>query len=354
MSNERLPALRKAAILIASLDRDSAAGMLAQMPDDQARLIHQTIEELGPIDSIEQSEVIEEFFRISPLMPEKMPPGIELAGSLARRLAMSEPDDAAEDPQVSPAKPDGRPFEQLQHTDCASLAELLEREQPQIAAIVISHLPSHRAAQLLAELPSKMQAEVARRLVDLDETDPEVLREIESAIDQWLQRHNVRTQRRGAGVAALRSILASADSRTQQNLLTNLSVRERRLVKQHRSVVRPPEAAPCKTPRIRRDSYRFADLMQFDDHALSTTLHRADAEVLILALAAVDPEWVIRIERLLPVEAARMLRYGLDHLGPIRLSDVEVAQQQLADLATQLEHNGDLTLALRRTLSLAV
>jgi flagellar motor switch protein FliG len=354
MSTIRPTALRKAAILIASLDRDSASGMLDQMPDEQAQLIRETIDELGPIDPLEQSEVIEEFFRISPLMPEKMPPGIELAGSLARRLAMSQPDDDLNSPYRTSLPAAGKPFEQFRHTDCTSLAELLEREQPQIAAVVISHLPAERAAQLLAELPSTMQADVARRLIHLDETDPDVLREIEAAIDQWLKRHNVRTQRRGAGVAALRSILESADRRTQQNLLTNLSAGERRLVKQHRPLVRPAETAACRIPKPRRSDFRFADLMQFDDHALSTTLHRADAEVLILALAAVDPQWVTRIERLLPIEAARMLRYGLEHLGPIRLSDVEAAQQQLASLATQLEHNGDLSLASHRTLSLAV
>jgi hypothetical protein len=157
-------------------------------------------------------------------------------------------------------------------------------------------------------------------------------------------------------MAALRNIIESADRRTQQNLLVSLSARERRLLKQHHASPKlPMQAAPQrKSPPVSYSRYRFADLMRFDDHALGTTLHRADAGVLILALAAADPEWITRIERLLPVEAARMLRYGLEHLGPIRLSDVEVAQQQLADLATQLEHSGELTLASHRTLSLAV
>jgi len=155
-------------------------------------------------------------------------------------------------------------------------------------------------------------------------------------------------------MAALRKILEAADRRTQDNLLSTLSSRERRLVKQ--PVPRPPQNPPQPLPPtpVRQTGYRFDDLMRFDDHALGITLHRADAEVLILALAAADPEWTSRIERLLPVEAARMLRYGLGHLGPIRLSDVEAAQQQLADLATRLQRDGEFALTSHRTLSLAV
>src|SRR5215211_622771 len=181
MTNVRPPALRKAAILIASLDPDAAAAMLAQMSDEHARLVRETINDLDDLDPIEQQEVIDEFFRISPLMPEKMPPGIELADSLALRLAMSEGNASIGERKVGLSHDDRQPFARLHDTDCGILASLLEREQPQIAAVVISHLPPERAAEVLAELPSRMQSQVARRLLGLDETDPEVLKEIETA-----------------------------------------------------------------------------------------------------------------------------------------------------------------------------
>src|SRR5262249_29673219 len=127
-------------------------------------------------DPEEQQGVIEEFFRIGPLVPDKQPSGIELDGRLPKHLAMSSRRVETSERDWRSDRRDASPFRFLHETSPRALGRLLEREHPQTIAVVVSHLPSDRAAEVLAGLPAELQIEVARRLVDLDETDPEILR----------------------------------------------------------------------------------------------------------------------------------------------------------------------------------
>ncbi len=97
--------------------------------------------------------------------------------------------------------------------------------------MVMSHLPKDRSADLLACLPARMQAEVARRLVDLEEADPEVVRDVERGLQSWLEQQDRNQQRRKAGLATLEGILQAADESTQHEILANLGIVDRRLAR---------------------------------------------------------------------------------------------------------------------------
>jgi flagellar motor switch protein FliG len=334
----RQHSLRKAAILIASLDSSTAELLLEQMGPQQADDVRRAILRLSEVDPTEQNEIIEEFFRIGPLMPQKHPPGIELNDDSLRSLSLVSGDleaTAKPAPKAEPAR-DEPPFRFLQETEFETLAPFLKREHPQTIAVVLSHLPPDRAGEILARLPATAQVDVIRRLVDLDEADPQVLREVERELESWLSQQVRDRRRRAAGLAAVSAILAAAPGTTRRNILKNLSRHDRPLA-----------------GKLRPDRFGFADLIELDDTALVMVFKAADPELIVLALAGAPVELVKLITERLPIEQGRALSKALVHLGPTRLADVEEAQQALADLAIDLEAEGRISLGTIRKISLA-
>jgi flagellar motor switch protein FliG len=329
--------LRKAAILVASLDHRTADALLDQMSEQQAATVRRLMMDLGDIDPEEQEDVIDEFFRIGPFNADLSGEGIELDPSLARqidRAAHVENTYTAPARPIEPFSPAIPPFRLLQQTSCDKLMPFLEREHPQTVALVISHLPADRAAELLACLAPALQAEVMRRLVELDQANPEVLREIERGLQSWFAEQDQLDQRRAAGLSALQSILAAADPRGKRELLANLATHDRPL-----------------SSRLTREQFEFSDIESLDDATILLILQAAEPEVAVLSLAGSSERFVQRIASQLPARDARMLRKKLDNMGPTRLSDLEDARHELARLARQLEVQGRIDLS--RTTRLA-
>lgn len=331
--------LRKAAVLVASLEPGDAEALLAQMTTGQAQSVRRALDRLGEVGADEQREVIDEFFRIGPLMPDKHPSGIELDDRLPAHLARS-PEQAV--PAHAPAGRDTTPLNFLDDASPQALAGFLEREHPQTIAVVVSHLAAERAVEVLAQLRPELQVEVARRLADLDQTEPEIIHEVERGLQAWLSRQ-ISAQKRGtAGSAALGKILEAAGPRMKQHILAHLN-RDSRPA--------PPAAAvaePVAPP------LSFDQLEHLDSASLTVVLHHAQPELLVLALAGARAEFAQRVFELFPPEEAAALSRALSHLGPTRLSDVEEAQRELAELAYQLELRGEIAPGERQRARLSV
>jgi flagellar motor switch protein FliG len=331
---------RKAAILIASLDPQIADALLSQMSLQQAAALREATETLGVIDPDEQEAVIDEFFRIGPMLPEDRPAGIELDSPAAARMGRSAlPQEHCSERPLHQAKQSQPRFRSLRDAAGSSLALRLQSEHPQTIAVVVSHLPPQNGADLLASLSPSLQADVARRLVDLEETDPEILLEIERGLDSWLDEHLRSSRRRTAGMVALQSILSAADPLSHETLLTNLSRHDRRLAKQ------------LSWPEGR--SYSFDELSELDDVSLGKVFTRVEQDVLTFALAGAGKAMISRALRILPVARAARLRHDLDRSSLMRRQEVDQARQILADTASDLNRTGQLNNSTGRKLSLA-
>ena len=342
--------IRRVAILVASLDQAAADAMLERLGPDQARRVRQTIVDLGQIDSREQRRVIEDFFRAGPGLPEDYPPGVELDattfggaparagprpkvgpeawsdGSLARKLAMPQPRPASGQPSPSlPANP--RPFRFLHEAEAEKLARVLAGERPQTIALVLSHLPPEQAGGVLARLQPALQCDVVRRLVDLEETEPEILREVERALQSRLSQQVQMQRRRVAGLQAVSGILEASGDLVAEQILDNLAVHDQ------------PLAEKLSLPAL-----SFEDLAHLSDAALAAVFQAAEPALAMTALVGAPPELIDRILRRFAAPEAKTVRHKLDHPGPIRLSDVEGARQQVADLARRLARQGRIQL----------
>lgn len=314
-------ALRKAAIVVASLPRDEAQRLLEQMPDSQADLVRGMLAELHVIDPEEQEAALVEFLRVSPLVPRQPPSGIELDDGLRRRLA----------PAAPSARDAAPPFGFLQGTAEETLAPLLRGERPQTIALVLAHLPPSRSAAVLSTLSATQQAMVIRCLVDLDETAPEILEEVQRGLESRVQQLLRAEHRRAAGLTAVSKILDAADPRLRRSMVANLARHDQ----------------PLSARLVPPVAFEFADFEQLDDRTLLTVFAAADPACVVLALVGASAALADRVAALLPPHEAQRIRQSLASPGPTRLSDVEQAQVEIAALARRLHSEGRIDLPPR-------
>ena len=312
MQKERL---RKAAVLVAALDRPAADALLAQMSEAEAARVRRAVVEWGPFEPEEQESVLAEFAAAAP------PPrndGVEWAPS-------AEAASAAPQPASPPAL---QPFRLLAEAAVDTLVLLLESERPQTVALVLAHLPPDKAAPVLTALPDALQTAVVRRLAALDDAHPEMLREVERSLSARCLELERRRKRRESSQQALVEILAAAKQLSGAP-------------EPHDD--EPPTALPVPPPAAAaRSRWQMAELLVLDTRSLGEVLGACDEDVLLLALAGADPATYARLAQALSAHELRWVEGRLARLGPTRLADLERAAEQLLSIAARLEQRGAL------------
>lgn len=359
--NSKQRTIRKAAVLIASLDREAADAVINSMTTLQARLVRRAMVELGPIDPAEQNDVIEEFFRVAPLVARDDLEGIELDDSLLRHFGGLPALEAEEKPAPPQSTERQRetPLEFLKDADIQRLLPLVERERPQVIAVVLSHLEPERAAEILSRLPDACQVEVSHRLIELGEIDAETLLAIEEGVALWLKQHDLVQQYNDSpaqrGREAIDRILRAASEQTRHNVLSAIDP-EHEATRQN--VARSYEPAPPTPPAAREASrvtrhLTFDDFCRLDASTAATVISEVDREVARLALTGVDTDFVeTLLAEMSPVEA-KVLGEAVREFVPTVLADVELAQREVVRLAQQMAAEGKIRLNATRRLSVA-
>jgi len=309
--------IRKAAILVACLDRAAADAVLEQLAPEQARCVRQAVVVLDEIPENEQRLVVDEFFRLGPRNSPRQSAGVELGGRLARQVGLKH--SASGTSQSAAGGSPSTPFVHLREAEDEKLARLLADERPQTIALVLSHLSARQAGGVLARLQANLQTEVVRRLVDLEETDPAILQEVEQSLENRLSQQVRMQRRRVAGLEAVGGILEASESEVRLQILDNLAARDRTLA-----------------DRLIPSPMKFDDLSDLDDATLAKIFRAAQPQWIMPALLGAMPEITQRVLRLLPRAQAESLRRKLTEPGPIRLSDMETARQRIAEIAVRI------------------
>jgi len=297
---------RRAAVLVSALDTATADSLLDRLSTEHARLIRRVLIELEDVDPNERQVVIRSFLESAETNSADAGVGLELSAAALENVA-TEP-----------------PFQFLHGVAGDELSDLLAGEHPQTVAVVAAHLPSDRVTELLAKLPSGLQADVIRRLAVLEETDAETLHPIEDSLRGRFRRR-VSSERRTAGVGAVQDLISEAPPQVRRTLLSNIARQDPRLAE-----------------RLTRPTFGFADLAALSDDSLRHLLASTEDDYVTTALAGGDLALVRRFLSVLPRRHAERLRRAVDTLGPTRLSDVELAQHELTETARRLEASGQL------------
>lgn len=369
------PALRKAAILIHSLDARSADALLDQMSDEDARRVRDAIMELGDIDAEEQEQIIADFVgRQSNGAANSAEDGVELAVS-SELLAAS-------NPVTVPHKSAEKPFAFLQQAPVEIVAKHLLREHPQTIAVVLAHLAPPRSAAIVMQFPAALRTDVLLRVGDMSDMDSETVQELERGLENALSRELKTVRSSGAGAATLQAILSAAGP-DRDTLVKGMAAQDSDMaarfdespvpkplphVRHSGSTIQSAEqsmpnlltkkmptsmkvVAPSATLTV--PALEFAQLTQLDDRAWAKVLRAVDSQVALLALAGASPELVTRLLRQLAPRDAKLFQRRMEQIGPVRLREIEQAQQQVARAASQLAARGEIRIPRQRPFATA-
>ena len=218
-----------------------------------------------------------------------------------------------------------RPFDFIRRTDPAHLLNFIQQEYPQTIALILAYLEPGKAAVILQNLPEEMQPEVSKRLATMDRTSPDVLREVERVLEKKLSTLSSEDYTAAGGVESIVEILNLVDRSSEKAIIESLE-----------------EEDPDLAEEIKKRMFVFEDIVMLDDRAIQKVLREVDTQELSKALKSVDTEVQDKIFRNMSKRAASMLKEDMEFMGPVRLKDVEEAQQKIVSTIRRLEDSGDI------------
>lgn len=221
----------------------------------------------------------------------------------------------------------GKSLEALEMIDTRSLATFLLNEHPQTIALIISQLEADKKADVIKRLPENIQSEVVMRIAKIDYIYPELLEEVDAVLKQELSSVGVLDQQTMGGVEPIADMFNVMDKTTETSIMTRIE-----------------EKDPALAEEIRKLMFVFEDIALIDDSGIQTLLKEVANEKLILALKTANEEIKDKIFKNMSQRAATLLGEDLEAMGPVKLSDVEGAQQEIVNIARRLEEEGKIVI----------
>jgi flagellar motor switch protein FliG len=320
-----VPGPRKAAILTLMLGEDSASQIFKHLSEEEIERIAKEVAALGTVPQDTGEVVLEEFHHMAMAAAYVARGGVEFAQQLLLKALNADNARRIIDRVVRSFQSTAG-FTSLAKADPQQLSKFILGEQPQTIALILAHLDSSHAAQLLSLLPETLRVEVLTRMACLDEISPEVVSRISTVIEQRLKTLGTSSHESYGGVRVVAELLNRLDRTVSQPVIEALEGQN-----------------PDLAVSIRNLMFVFDDLLKVEESALREIVQRADRKVLTVALKGTTEELRNRFFANMSKRAADMLREEMDVLGAIRLREVEKAQHEVVAIARKLEEEGLLS-----------
>ncbi|MBX3423508.1 MAG: flagellar motor switch protein FliG [Pirellulaceae bacterium] len=314
--------VRKAAILLMSLEEDSAAQILAMLPRRFAEKVSIAIAQLDLVSTAEQENVINEFLNTRPSALNPSSGGINKAKTLVKKALGK---DAGDMLNLLQQTLESMPFGFLHKADAQNILTFLIDEHPQTIALVLSHLPPPLAATVLCGFPTQRQLAIVERVAEMGQTSPEAIEEVEKGLSARMALFMTQAYQKAGGIPAVAEILNVSDRATERNIFDGLAKNKSELVEE-----------------IRRLMFVFEDLIKISDKDIQTVLKSIDSSQWALALKGASQPLQDKILGNMSQRAAEMLREEMSFVGKVRLAEVESMQQKIVDVVRSLEDSGQL------------
>jgi len=326
-SAPNLPGIRKVAILMIILGEQVSAEILRQLDEEEVEAIGQEVARITSISNDQAEGVLDEFYQMSVAHDYVLKGGIDYA----KKMLMSTfgPDQARKlvDRLVKAMGSELASFDTLQKADPQQLAKFIHNEHPQTIALILSHLNPSQAAGLIISLPQELRADVALRMAHLDQISPVIVSKIAAIIGQRMKSLGELNRESYGGVRAVSEMFNRLDSGSSKDILEAIEQNDPKLVE-----------------TIRHLMFVFEDLLLLSQEAIKEMLGKVDRRILTVALKGTSDQLKNHILQLMSQRGAEMMREDLESLGPIKVKEVEAAQQQIIAVFRQLEAEGAISL----------
>ena len=318
--------IQKAAILLIALGPERSADIFKHLKEDEIEELTLEIANTRSVSPQVKEDVLNEFYQICLAQQYIAEGGIGYAKELLDK-ALGE-DRAKEVITKLTASLQVRPFEFVRKTDPSQLLNFIQDEHPQTIAMILSYLTSAQAALVIGALPPEKQADVAKRIAMMDRTSPDVIKEVERVLEKKLSSLVNQDYTIVGGVDAIVNILNTVDRTTEKHIMESLEIEE-------------PELAD----EIRKKMFVFEDILLLDDRAIQRVLRDVDNADLGVALKAANEEVQNVIFKNLSKRLAAKIKEDMEFMGPVRMKDVEEAQQKVVSVIRKLEDSGEIVIS---------
>ncbi len=317
---------RKAAILLVTMGPERAAKVLKNLEDSEVEALTIEIANLGKVSNEERKIVLEEFQNLTKARELLISGGIDYAKEML--IKAFGPEKAMQIIERLVSNLAVKPFEFMRTADVVQIVNFLQSEHPQTIALVLSFLDPRTAAQVLGALPENLQIEVIKRISLLERASPDVVKEVEKLLEKKFAGVATQTMSAVGGLDTAAEIMNSLDRSTEKTIMERLTYES-------------PELAE----EIRRRMFVFEDILKIDDRAVQLVLREVNMQDLAVALKGASEELKQKILNNMSKRAQQLLKDEMEFMGPVRVKDVEEAQQKIINIIRRLEEAGEIVIS---------
>lgn len=317
---------QKAANFLIFLGPEKSAKLFKHMNEDEIEQLTLEIANLRKVSSDKMDDIFREFFEMCLANEFIGQGGIEYAKEVLEKAYGQEK--TMEIIGRISASLQVRPFDFIRKAEPTQLLNFIQSEHPQTIALILAYLEPEKASAVLSALPPERQAEVAKRIAIMDTTSPEVIKEVERVLERKLSSIAPQEMRMAGGVKSVVEIINRVDRATEKTIMESLEVQD-------------PELAE----EIKKLMFVFEDIVMIDDRSVQRVLREVESQDMALALKGASNEVSQKVFANMSSRAADMLREDIEFMGPVRLRDVEEAQQRIVNIIRRLEDAGEIVVA---------
>lgn len=313
----------KAAILLISLGKDYAAALYKHLSEDEISQLTLSITTTRRVDPDVRDGIIKEFYEICLAQKFIAEGGIDYARDILDKALGS--DKANELISKLSSSLQVRPFDFIRKADATQILNVVNNEHPQTIALVLSYMDPKQSAQVLAELDPQMQTDIVRRVANMGSTSPEFVKETERILERKITSMGLMDQIAVGGIDAIVGIINSLDRGSERKILESLDMMDSDL-----------------SDEIRKRMFVFEDIAKLSSAAVQRIVSEVNNSDLAIALKTATEEVKKVIFSNTSKRLQEMIKDDMDVMGPVRVRDVEEAQQRIVNVIRTLEESGEI------------